>query len=296
MRSGRRRSAANSARSCCTTPTILSSSPWWDQLCDVPGFVSRKITPADLVRSYGAKHADLMHRLAAPALKSDILRSAIVAAEGGVYLDLDTVTVQSMRDCLQARAFIGLERIVWPAWLEVNRKPWSHPLSQLRSTIRNLLRIKPHGWKLFRKIERFYCKVPNAAVFGAEVGHPLVLDILERMLHLSLDSPLRCAFGPHLYQYALREKSYPGLRVYEPEVFHLLPTEISEHWFRISDHIDLRQALTQQTKVVHWYASVRTKEIVPNINPGFVRENSDRQLFSCLVRPYANAAVTGKAA
>ena len=40
------------------------------------------------------------------------------------------------------------------------------------------------------------------------------------------------------------------------------------------------------TRIVHWYASVRTKKIVPQIDPAYVRRNARTQLFSALALPF----------
>ena len=57
------------------------------------------------------------------------MRLAILYAEGGVYLDIDTVTVRSLRDlCAEAAAFCGEERIVFPASV---RRSWV-PIAKIR--------------------------------------------------------------------------------------------------------------------------------------------------------------------
>jgi hypothetical protein len=42
--------------------------------------------------------------------------------------------------------------------------------------------------------------------------------------------------------------------------------------------------LSANTRVVHWYASVRAERHVPQIDPSFVRENAGRQLLSALAQ------------
>ena len=41
--------------------------------------------------------------------------------------------------------------------------------------------------------------------------------------------------------------------------------------------------VTTETRVAHWYASVRTKPRVALVDPAYVRKNRNRQLYSALV-------------
>jgi hypothetical protein len=41
--------------------------------------------------------------------------------------------------------------------------------------------------------------------------------------------------------------------------------------------------LSAETRVVHWYASVRTKARVASITPAYIREHRNRELYSALV-------------
>jgi hypothetical protein len=74
--------------------------------------------------------------------------------------------------------------------------------------------------------------------------------------------------------------------VHPPRVFYPLGPEISEHWFRKVSSADLNDVLWPETLLVHWYASVRTKHILPLIDPAYVRQNAKTQLFSALALPF----------
>lgn len=91
------------------------------------------------------------------------------------------------------------------------------------------------------------------------------------------------ALGPHLLQEVADHYGQDDLTVQEPQVFYPLPPEISEHWFRIGHDVRLNDVLSAETRVVHWYASVRTKSRVAQIDPKYVREHRDRQLYCALV-------------
>src|SRR5690606_29308100 len=93
------------------------------------------------------------------------------------------------------------------------------------------------------------------------------------------------ALGTHLLQDTLAQGREPDLAVLPPRVFYPLGPEISEHWFRIRQRPRLEKVLGADALIVHWYASVRTKQIVPRIDAAYVREHADRQLFSALALP-----------
>jgi hypothetical protein len=90
------------------------------------------------------------------------------------------------------------------------------------------------------------------------------------------------ALGPDLLQSLVGQ--FPGaeLVIHEPSVFYPLAPEISTHWFR-SGGADLDRALRPQTRIVHWYASVRSKPYVAVIDPQYVRLHRHTQLYSALV-------------
>ncbi|HEU4539056.1 MAG TPA: glycosyltransferase, partial [Polyangiaceae bacterium] len=223
--------------------------------------------------------------------RANVVRAALLAAEGGVYLDTDTVTVAPL-DPLRAEAsfFCGLERLVFPGELKRSRSPARWGAALARTALRDLCRRAPDGWRHFRRVERHYPTAANNAVLGAEPGHPLLLELLERMAATPpARQTVRFALGTHLLQAVLRDASGDaarGLRVYEPPAFYPLGPEISEHWFRFTDRPRLAEVLLPDTRVVHWYASVRTAGVVDRIDPAYVRANAGRQLFSALARPF----------
>jgi hypothetical protein len=149
---------------------------------------------------------------------------------------------------------------------------------------RRALRRAPDGWKAFRRIERFYfCRVNNA-VMGAEPASAL----LAQYLRLMLDVPVArqaapYALGPELLQAAVDSYGRDGLIVQPPHLFYPLPPEISEHWFRIRRSVRLDEVLPAGTRVAHWYASIRTRSLVAQIDPAYVRRHRKHQFYSALV-------------
>ena len=98
---------------------------------------------------------------------------------------------------------------------------------------------------------------------------------------------MRFALGTHLLQDAVSR--HTGLiEVHPAPVFYPLGPEISEHWFRSVRKPKLDAVLSPATRVVHWYASVRTRDLVPQVDPDWVRAHADRQLFSALALPFVD--------
>jgi hypothetical protein len=254
-----------------------------------PGVRLARIDPHTCLAEAGARLAlggaliELYDGLASPVQRADVLRAAILFLQGGVYLDLDTITVASLRPLLAAPQFVGTEYIVWPHWVRISRSPlvWARHLGL--DVLRKALRLAPGGWRGFRWIESWYFKGVNNAIMGAAPGAPLFAAYLRAMA--GMPEVLRTqpyALGPDLLQGLVGQFPAEGLVIHEPAVFYPLAPEISEHWFR-PGRPALGQALRPQTLVVHWYASVRSKPHVARIDPGYIRAHRHNQLFSALV-------------
>ena len=228
--------------------------------------------------------ADLYNKLDSPVMRSDILRAALLYREGGVYLDLDTVAVGSLVPLLDARQFVGCELTVWPHAVRMSRSPGLLAYHVMLDLLRKLMRQLPNGWKTFRRIDGLYTRSINNAVMGAEANSPLLADYLRAMLDVSVDQPMRrYALGPDLLQSVAAGYTQDNLVIQPPAVFYPLPPEISEHWFRLVRGTQLDAVLFAETRIVHWYASVRTRSLAAEITPDYVRRNRDRQLYSALV-------------
>lgn len=226
----------------------------------------------------------LYQRLESPVMRTDVLRAAILYLQGGVYLDLDTVTTASLLPLLDAAQFVGTEFIVWPQVVRASRSPvvWARHLTL--DVMRKVLRRLPQGWRLFRGVERFYFRGVNNAVMGAEAGSRLIADYLRAMLTVSAERLAEAyALGPDLLQDVVDRYQHGDLAIAAPQVFYPMPPRISELWFRIGPRARLGTVLSAETRVVHWYASVRTKSRVALIDPQYVQDHRERQLYSALV-------------
>jgi len=226
----------------------------------------------------------LYRKLEKPVMRADILRAAILYSEGGIYMDLDTITVASLLPLIGTRDFVGLEFIVWPRFVRLSRSPalWARHLTL--DLLRKLLRRMPHGWRVFKRVAKFYVRSVNNAVMGAEANSRFFSGYLHAMLRLPRERQTRLyGLGPRLLQEVVDQYAHQDLTIQDPQVFYPLPPEISEHWFRIGKSVALNDVLSADTRVVHWYASVRTEHLVARITPKYVLENRARQLYSALV-------------
>jgi hypothetical protein len=231
----------------------------------------------------GAGLAALYAGLTSPVQRADVLRAAILYVQGGIYLDLDTMTVASLRPLLAAPQFVGTEHIVWPLWVRTSRSPvvWARHLAL--DVLRKILRLTPGGWRGFRAVEGWYFKGVNNAIMGAEPGAALFAAYLQAMVQLPPAQQTQpYALGPHLLQTLVSGFSAAELTIHEPATFYPLAPEISEHWFRPS-RAQLSRVLRPGTRVVHWYASVRAKRHIALIDPAYIRANCQNQLYSALV-------------
>jgi hypothetical protein len=242
------------------------------------------LTAAGMAVGVGEGLVTVYRRLEHPASRTDMLRAAILYLDGGVYLDLDTITTASLAPLLETRQFVASERVIWPYFVRGSRSPGLWCRSLALDLLRKTMRRAPRGWQMFRWVEGWCYRAVTNAVMGAEANSRLCALYLRAM---AVMAPQRCvqpyALGPDLLQELVDQFPKGELTIAEPEVFCPLPPQISEHWFRISQRVRLPSVLRAQTRVVHWYASVRTQPKVAVMDPQYVRELHTRQLYSALV-------------
>jgi hypothetical protein len=269
----------------------LEGTPYFAVLVETPKVRLAPLDmPALLARCapYAAELRGVYDRLRTPATRSDLARYAILYTEGGVYLDIDTVTVASFIPlCEGVSAFCGLERIVYPGTVRRSKNPFVKARAWALGETRNLFRLVPRGYRAFRHIERFYPLAANPAILAASRDSKFLAALLEQVIRTPAErQPEPCVIGPHAIQAVVATYTTSDLAVHPPEVFFPLGPEISQHWFRTVRRADLADVLSPSTRLVHWYASVRTRGVVPLLDPDYVRRNAATQLWSALALPY----------
>lgn len=269
----------------------LEDHPHFAELARVPKVEARRLAPHALLEAAGgARLVDCYRALARPAAQSNLIRVALLHESGGVYLDTDTLTRKSFAPLLaRGGVFCGEERLVFPVGA-AGLLARLRPSAIARVAVRDALRRLPGGFRQFRRLERHYPARVNNAVLGSEPRHAFVRDLIARMSAFPAERRrVRYALGTHLLQTAVAEWRAEGLTVLSPAAFFPLGPEISEHWFRIRPRVDVSEVLSDETYVVHWYASVRSQPHVARLTPQFVREHALSQLFSALALPTVEA-------
>lgn len=269
----------------------LTGCRWYSQLKSLERLEMRRVDPEKVVSAcptYGPELTALMKRLSQPAAITNLMRAAILYMEGGVYLDTDTVTLQELTDLrAESTFFCGQERITLPSKVVYTDSFLVWANAMIQNVVRELFYLLPQGWRWWRPFEGWLHLAANNAIMGSEPGHPL----LEKMMSWMLNQPAerktkRYSLGVHTLQDCLAEDPL-GATVLPPPYFYPLGPVLSLHWFRRRRALpSLDQVLFPETRVVHWYASVRTRKLVPQIDPEYVRRHADHQLFSAMALPF----------
>jgi hypothetical protein len=266
----------------------LRGTPIFSRLEGVPGLELREIEVEAILGPVEAETApgllNVYRQLSEPAGKANVLRAALLFAEGGVYLDLDTITVRDLGALrTAARAFCGVEHIVYPGAVRQSKNPFPKAVALLRRQVRDALRRSESGWRTFRRVQHLYVEAANNAVLGSEPDNAFVERLLRGMVTLPQSRrKVRYALGTHLLQSTLADVP-ESVCVMPPGAFYPLGPEISEHWFRLRSNLPrMSEVVLPETLVVHWYASVRTKRLLPVIDEAYVRRHENDQLFSRL--------------
>lgn len=257
--------------------SAVDLGPWRARWHSEPRLVMRRIDPSSVFEGQSVARFDLLRiyrRLVSPAGRVNVLRAAILAEEGGVYLDTDTVTLSSLSPMRSAGFFCGTEPVAFPA----GSVSFRHPAALGRGILLHVLRAgcasAPGGYRWFRRLERHYDQAANNAVLGSEPNHPFALRLLQKMTDLPEERlKVRFALGTHLLQKSLKDSREPGVVVHPPAVFYPLGPEISRQWFRRAPGVRPGALLLPETRVVHWYASVRVRSIADAMDPTFVSQH-----------------------
>jgi hypothetical protein len=272
----------------------LRATPYYDELLAIPRLRLAPLCLPELLHAcepYGHELGQVFARLRTPAVRSDLVRFALLYSQGGVYLDADTVTVRELAPlCRGVTGFVGQERIVYPADVVQAGGMDAFLFGSVRSLARSALRLWPRGWLAFRRIEHLFHLAVNPAILGAAARSPFITQCIEQMLRTPRErQAVPYVIGPHLLQKTLARYQGTDVTVHPPEVFFPLAPELSTHWFRQDSGGLLSSAISERTRVVHWYASVRTRHVTPHVNPDYVRRHAGRQLFSTLALPFVHA-------
>ncbi|MBK8801825.1 MAG: hypothetical protein IPN71_07165 [Fibrobacteres bacterium] len=249
-------------------------SRWWD---DVSGLGTlREMDPVALLESVpeiGARLVDL-HRAvpgAYPAGRSNLERLAILHAEGGWYLDCDTL-------CLAPLDTVATEgEVVGEEWV------WRHDQERVTSGFNPIMipsiSAFSVSWALARaglpatsRLESALRSVwgrleLNNAVLACPPGGAWIRQLLT--LALTQDPAIRFSLGPGLVNLGWFEPGdAPRPRRMGPEVFYQFPPSQTSRYFQAGS------VLPENAAVLHWCSSNHRK-MVGTITPEIVRKRAE---------------------
>lgn len=264
----------------------LDQLPHVRSLHDLPNF---ELVPLDdralCEETVGPQLVDVLGALASPVARSNLARAALVYRDGGVYLDMDTLTIRSF-DGLRSGApgFLGEEDIVFPGKVVASWDPRVQAKAYFKTAVRDVFRRLPRGYRYFPHIAGHYHRAVNQAIIAGVPGHAFWAEYLTAMTFLPRSRWNRPhALGTHLVQSVYERYAGDDLHAFPPPVFYPLPPEISAHWFRLyREGVDPMEVLDPSTRSVHWYASVRAKKVIASTGETELRRLASQQLFAAL--------------
>jgi hypothetical protein len=273
----------------------LVGQPHFDALvADLPRFASRHLDPAALIDASDLPNPgplrDVWQDLTAHrrwAALSDILRYLVLYHEGGVYLDLDTITLRDLRPLLDQPGFCGRERLLVDAAIHRRNSPWRYFRTGPLDLVRWICAHTEGGIRTFSRIATLYTAAINGAVLGLPARHPLAREALREVPALApLIERRRPVIGPDLLQDLIDGEHRPDVTVFDTQYFYPLGPQMAAQLFRIrrsARHVEraLAESIRPETYVVHWYND-NLKSLPRPPDGESIRALADRQMFSRL--------------
>jgi len=233
-----------------------------------------------------ARLKQIWNAVASHVTRSNLARAILLYRYGGIYLDTDVLVVRDFEALRQHQAFVGTERVVWPAWA---CRGWSVQRlikSPLLDLLRKLSAVQRDGEWLIRKTANWYPTAVNGAVLGARAGHPFLAELLRKTCQVpEAKWPLKHRLGTHVLQDTVAAYHGSDLEILAPDAFYPLGPEVSRQYFRPqSDPVRFAQRIvTPNTCAIHWYASVTD---LAKFNDAQWAELMGRTIYGHLCAPY----------
>jgi hypothetical protein len=223
--------------------------------------------------------------LTAPAARSNLIRLLVLFAQGGVYLDTDTLSLQSLAELRALDAFCGREHVLWPKRRLDKLSAYYWTTGPALEALRALGSWLPNGHVLYRRTRRWYETAVNNAVLGFAPGHPLLARAFRRVAELEGgERTRRYRLGTHLLQEVVssRPEGEPmTITLLDPDCFYPLGPIISAHYFKRRRDAARVAALLlpPRTRVVHWYSSVSN---LSPLDEKYIREHRTESVYAHL--------------
>ncbi len=221
-----------------------------------------------------------------PAGKSNVLRYLILYREGGIYLDFDTITLNSFAALLENHAFVGEEKVFRCDDDRVAGKwTWSYPFYGALFGLSYGLSYTNCRWlggiKLIETMNAglmhaWSANKLNNAVLGAEPKNPFFAQALE--LIPSTNASMRFALGPMLMNRTYSETNPDSIRRLPPPYFYAIPPSQTFRFFFGSP-----MKLPEEAIVLHWCSS-NHRSLAPSLTRKALESAASPHLYGQLAR------------
>lgn len=214
---------------------------------------------------------------AAASARSNLIRYAVLARHGGIYLDCDLVLLRSLRDLRAHDAFVGQEHVlsIDTAWQAGERSPHMLPAAAAWAAGRSLARVAAAlgSTRLTRLARRFEPHWQTTGVNNAVIGAATGAHFVRRLLTgaLAANPRVRYALGPTLITDVVRRDAR-DVAVLPPAVFYAIPPSYSFQCFT-----DVA-ALPADARVLHVVSS-NHRALLAALDEPTVRARADRGLY-----------------
>ena len=211
-----------------------------------------------------------------PAGRSNILRYLILHHEGGIYLDFDTLTLESFAPLLNDPAFIGEEevfrcdddrvagRYTWDFPVMAALFGMSYGLSYANSRwLGNLGLLNAADGGLKRM---WAARKLNNAVLGSESGNPFFAKALE--LIPETPAGMRFALGPMLMNRVYGTGASGSIRRLDRNVFYSIPPSQTFRFFQGPASV-----IPPEAVAIHWCSS-NHRELAPALTRNVLEKSS----------------------
>lgn len=228
----------------------------------------------------------------ATSAQSNLLRYAVLARHGGIYLDTDLLVVRDFADLCAGDAFIGAEQVlaIDDAWQAGVRSPrmlvpgaaWTVGQVLARGAVAVPGRAGQMLARMAARLEPYWQTTGvNNAVIGARPGAAFLRHLLARAPHV--DATVRYRLGPTLVTEVAR--AHPAdVRVLPPVAFYAIAPSYSFRFFRGGP-----RAIDPATRVLHVVSS-NHRALLDALEPPLVRARARAGVYYQVAATMAEAA------
>jgi len=224
----------------------------------------------------------------AVSARANLLRYAVLARRGGIYLDTDILLLRGLGDLRRARAFAGCEHVLSIDGRRVagERSPDMLAVGAVWAAAWAMRRFDaelatPRLEPVARRLDIWWQAAQlNNAVIGAAPGASFVRRLLTRALEV--DPTIRYRLGPTLIDEVAREDP-TDVMILPPDTFYPVPPSYSFRFFRGA------LKLPPETRLMHVVSS-NHRALLDALDEDTLRRRAGRGLYYTVGASVADAA------